>query len=485
MSANAVVASARKPPKITGLAFWMHRVLEECARAGVAFAPDPVHDLRVALRRCRSIADGLRALDPDPSWKQMKKAAKRLFDRLGELRDVQVMQEWVARLGALDDPVTVALLQFLAGREGQLKQEAAQALLQFDHKHWRGWTSTLPRRAARMRPGSPIFQHLALERWTAAYALHRRALRNRSQIAFHQLRIGLKRFRYIVENFLPAQHDAWIRDLKELQDLLGEVHDLDVLWATALELNSFPDADSRSRWHGNILQERRQRIETYRSKMLGKTSLWTVWRSQLPRREQVESIALSRLRLWASLLDPDFKHSQHVARLALQLYDGLPPTPGSESREERGTLQLAALLHDVGLSKKDRAHHKTTVKLITRLDPPLGWSQEKMKMVAAVARYHRGALPRPGQKVLAGFTPHQRQTTIKLAAILRLANAFDADRDGRVERLACERQNGFLLVRAQAYNPRDRMAETIAGSRHLLETVYRRPVLVKPLRPGS
>jgi len=106
-------------------------------------------------------------------------------------------------------------------------------------------------------------------------------------------------------------------------------------------------------------------------------------------------------------------------------------------------------------------------------------------MVAAVARYHRGALPRPGQKVLAGFTPHQRQTTIKLAAILRLANAFDADRDGRVERLACERQNGFLLVRAQAYNPRDRMAETIAGSRHLLETVYRRPVLVKPLRPGS
>ncbi len=77
----------------------MHRVLEECAQAAIDFSPDPVHDLRVALRRCRSIADGLRALDPDPSWKQMKKAAKRLFDRLGELRDVQVMEDWVARLG--------------------------------------------------------------------------------------------------------------------------------------------------------------------------------------------------------------------------------------------------------------------------------------------------------------------------------------------------------------------------------------------------
>ena len=102
-------------------------------------------------------------------------------------------------------------------------------------------------------------------------------------------------------------------------------------------------------------------------------------------------------------------------------------------------------------------------------------------MVAAVARYHRGAFPRAGQKVLAGFTVSQRQTVIRLAAVLRLANAFDADRDGRIERIACEGKNGFLLIRAQDYNPRDRMAETIAGSRHLLETVYRRPVMVKPL----
>ncbi len=485
MSASAVVASTRKPSGTTGLAFWMNRVLEECARASVDFAPDPVHDLRVALRRCRSIADGLRALDPDPSWKQMKKAAKRLFDRLGELRDVQVMEEWVARLAFLDDAVTLVMLQFLAGRETQLKQEAAQALTQFDGKRWQGWAASLPRRAARMRPGSPIFQHLALERWTAAYELHRCALRNRSAVALHRLRVGLKRFRYIVENFLPAQHAIWSDDLKKLQDLLGEVHDLDVLWATALQVNAFPDADARARWRSKIVEERSRRIDAYRSKMLGKTSLWIVWRSQLPQREQVQSIAFSRLRLWGSLLDPDFRHSQHVARLALQLYDGLPAAPGTDSREERATLQLAALLHDVGLSRKGKAHHKTSQKLITRLDPPLGWSQEKIRMVAAVARYHRGALPRAGQKVLSGFTPEQRQTAIKLAAILRLANAFDADRDGRIERLACEQQNGFLLIRAQAYNSSDRVAETIAGSRHLLETVYRRPVLIKPLRNGN
>ena len=486
MSARALMVSTKRPPKITGLALWMHRVLEECTRAAVDLAPDPVHDLRVALRRCRSLADGLRALDPDPSWKQMKKAAKRLFDRLGELRDVQVMEEWVARLGALDDPVTIAVLQFLAGRENQLKQEAAQALLQFDQKHWRVWMASLPRRAARIRPGSPVFQHLALERYTAAHELHRLAQRNRSQVAFHRLRIGLKRFRYIVENFLPAQHAAWSADLKHLQDLLGEVHDLDVLWATTLQINAFPDPDARSRWHSKIVEERSRRVDAYREKMLGKNSLWIVWRNQLPGGEQVETLALSRLRLWASLLDPDFKHSQHVSRLALQLYDGLPPTNGSAGgREERTVLQLAALLHDVGLSRKHKAHHKTTQKLITRVDPPLGCSLEKQKMAAVIARYHRGALPRASHTSMLGLTPQQRQTAVKLAAILRLANAFDGDRTGRIARLACERKNGFLLIRAQAYNPRDRMAENIAGSRHLLETVYRRPILVKPLRPGD
>ena len=216
MSATPVVAAARNTPKKAGLAFWMERVLEECDRTGVDLAADPVHDLRVALRRCRSVADGLLGMDPNPAWKEMKRAGKRLFSQLGELRDAQVMDEWVRRLGDPDDPVTSTLLQFLAIREAQLKQQAALALQEFDRKQWRRWITSLPRRAARMRTGSSPFKHLALERWTEAYELHRRALRSRSQLAFHRLRIGLKRFRYIVENFLPEQHAEWRDDLKEL-----------------------------------------------------------------------------------------------------------------------------------------------------------------------------------------------------------------------------------------------------------------------------
>src|SRR5919197_1471880 len=96
--------------KDTGFSFWMQRVLEECDHASAEFAPDPVHDLRVALRRCRSMADGLMAVDPDPSWRAMKKSGKALFSSLGQLRDVQVTMEWVQRLGPNDDSESQALL---------------------------------------------------------------------------------------------------------------------------------------------------------------------------------------------------------------------------------------------------------------------------------------------------------------------------------------------------------------------------------------
>jgi CHAD domain-containing protein len=482
---ETVAPSAPKPaPEKAGLALWMERVLLECEHASREFAADPVHDLRVALRRCRSLADGILVIDPDPAWKEMKKAGKRLFRELGELRDAQVMEEWIRGFGHPDDPVTRALVLFLASREANLKEQAAIALEEFDRKQWRRWITSLPRRAARMRAGSAVFRHLALERWTEAHELHRRALRNRSQVGFHQLRIGLKRFRYTVENFLPEQHAAWSGDLKELQDLLGEVHDLDVLWSTALEVNAFPDAESRLKWRSRISEERARRVEGYRSKMLGKLSLWRVWRGQLPVGKQVESAALSRLKLWASFLDPDFKHSVQVARLALQLYDGLPAQLPAEleAADPRGILQAAALLHDVGRSRKEKGHHKSTYNLILRLTPPLSWSREKMRWVGIVARYHRGALPGAGQEPLVGLSPAQRKMVVTLGGILRLANSFDSARDGRIQRLEVRDRDGFLEIAAQGYSARDGMAEGIAAARHLLETVYRRPLIVKALR---
>jgi CHAD domain-containing protein len=135
----------------------MERVLKECDRADKGLDADAVHDLRVALRRCRSLADGLIALDPDSSWKDMKRAGKKVFQALGELRDMQVLEEWIEKLSetgdspggsakdqSLQDPVAAKLLDHIKAREAGCKALARKDLDQFDRKQWRQWSKTLP-----------------------------------------------------------------------------------------------------------------------------------------------------------------------------------------------------------------------------------------------------------------------------------------------------------------------------------------------------
>lgn len=486
MSANVTAPGESKSKREGGLRFWMQRVLEECERVRQDFAADPVHDLRVALRRCRSMADGVMAIDPDKSWKAMKKAGKPLFRALGDLRDAHVMQETMERLGMPEDPVTKAILDFATTSEYILKQQALKALDDFDQKRWNAWSKTLPQRAARIRPSVPVFKHIALERWTEARHLQTPALRTRSQMTLHNLRIAIKRFRYIVENFLPDLHDLWIEDLKYLQDLLGEVHDLDVLWSKALELNAFPGEAAREHWAEKIAAERTSRIECYREKTVSNQSLWRVWRVELPRDQQIQAAACHRLRIWASFLDPDVQHSRRVADFSLQLYDKLAAADleqESDSERSRALLRMAALMHDVGRSRKEKAHHKRSLRLIRSLSPPLGWTAADMHLTAVVARYHRGALPQPRHKDYAELPADQQTQAVQLAAILRLANAFDSNYNGRIKALEVRQQNGFLVVAAEGYSPRDPAAETIASARHLMELVYHKPVIVRRRAP--
>jgi len=460
----------------------MHRVPEECQRAGSDLAADPVHDLRVALRRCRSMADGLMAIDPDPAWKAMKKAGKTLFRSLGDLRDVQVMMEWLQKLGPPDDPETQALMALLATREHEHKLTAGEAIRNFDIRQWNKWTRELPLRAARVKPGSLVFKHLALERWTAAYVLHCRAMKSRSQVALHQLRIGIKRFRYIVENFLPQQHEAWGSELKNLQDLLGDVHDLDVLWTRATEVNAFASAESRARWQAVIHEAREKRVEKYRDLMSGAKSTWQVWRAELPSLNQIQLAAMARLRLWSSYLDPQPAHSRRVGALARQLFDGLarfelaPINPGQDLRS---ALYGAALMHDVGRFKNNKGHHKVSYRLIRRLAPPLGWTASQLQLAAAAARFHRGALPTLRHKVLRELALDQKKIVLHLAGILRFANALDAESDGLIQRVSIEAKDKILIISAQGFPAWTRAGEQIAGSAYLLSLVLRRPIVVK------
>jgi len=473
-----------------GLRHWMQRVLKEARRATRDPSTDAIHDLRVALRRCRSMAAGLASVDANPSWKDMRKASRKLFRRLGELRDLQVLQDWLTRLADESDPVRLALSEVLSAREPELKDQVAKALAAFDRHQWMLWSRTLPERTRRLTPDGLVAQQLALEQWEQARALHRRALRNRNPASWHILRIGIKRFRYTVENFLPARHAEWAEDLKRIQDLLGEVHDLDVLSDTLPEAGPALDDAARTRWYAAIERERTPRLDEYRARMGGRKSLWGVWRAALPEGERLEAAALAKLTLWASGLDPDTAHSRQVARLALELFDGLAAAGFNGTLglpRARVLLHAAALLHNTGRSETTKGHHKAAYRLISALAPPLGWSQDEIECVAVIARYHCGAEPRDKHKSYAGLAPDAQTMVRTLSGVLRIADALDEAHDGAVRRAEVRSHPEYVLIRAAGWDESEQNAAILGGRKHLLEAALARPIIVRsvPVREAT
>jgi hypothetical protein len=106
--------------------------------------------------------------------------------------------------------------------------------------------------------------------------------------------------------------------------------------------------------------------------------------------------------------------------------------------DPRASLYLAALLHDVGKAKGNKGHHKESARLIQEHGAPLGWNVADMERAAVVARFHCGALPLRSHKALRDLLPDEQKIIIQLAAILRLANAFDAAHDGHILRVKIE-----------------------------------------------
>jgi CHAD domain-containing protein len=462
-----------------GLSHWMREVPKEAARAGDDLTNKAVHDLRVALRRCRSMAEGLRAIDTDKSWKRMRRQAGELFDSLGALRDCQVMLEWAEKLGRDGDPVTHSLLTHLHQEESVLKERAKNAIQTFDRSQWQQWSSSLPRRAARVAVDSEVFQALALERLNTARRLHTVALKTNRDVALHRLRIAVKKFRYVVENFLPRLHEDWKDGLKQTQDLLGEIHDLDVLKETVNQLDLEINPESREQWTQTLKRERTARIHQYGESMSGENSLWVKWRTGLPRGKAARHASLSRLQAWSSFLDSDVQHARRVARFAVQLYDGLEQIGVLEgSGGDRELLRAAATVHEVGRAKGNKNHHKKTEKMVAELRQLVGWTHRDVTTMAQVARYHRGTLPRVAR--LRDLPPARRNKVQLLAGVLRLANALDADHDGSVHAFTVARSNGFAVIRAHGLAADSSLAETIAAARHLLETTCRLPILVQP-----
>jgi CHAD domain-containing protein len=272
-------APSNNSPSNVGLEVWMELVIERAEKARESWDADAVHDLRVALRRSRSIAGATSEVNPAPGWRKLKRSTKNLFRDLGDLRDTQVQRALVKKLAPASDPLRRQLVAAFSSAEKKQRRSAEKALDDFDRKEWKKLTKKLATKARFFPLNSVVYQRLALARLDAAAKLLQEARRRRSATAWHRLRIGIKNFRYMVENFLPQHYAAWESDLKHMQDLLGDVHDLDVLRQQVRRMTGKTKSELATQWIERIDRDRNAHLRKFLSKSSGPQSPWAAWRA--------------------------------------------------------------------------------------------------------------------------------------------------------------------------------------------------------------
>ncbi len=332
----------------------------------------------------------------------------------------------------------------------------------------------------------PAAQCLALERLEEAAELHRRALRTEKPKPWHELRIGVKHFRYTVENLLPKQHASWSSDLKRVQDLLGDVHDLDVLLETIRRVAS--ESPALEHWKETIARERTERIETYRQLTLGTTSLWNQWRLGLPTNSHVAESARARLLATAKAADPNRAKTSGTARLARKLFKELKRAAVSPIFKEQKVeiaANAAGLLHGIDPDNSGKQAHKDARKLLSELPPPPGWKADDWQLLALAIRYHRGAAPSAESGRFSRLEAAQQTKLLLIAGILRVARALRKAGMQPATKIKVESKPDTISISLEDFSESQPAPKTLIVAKRLLESALGKTISFRALEKSE
>jgi CHAD domain-containing protein len=220
------------------------RHLEACRQNP---GPDPVHDLRVSIRRLRALFRASRLACLKTVRPGSVKSLRGLMGMLSRFRDLQVQQVMLAPL-ASRFPCLEDYMARLRASEESARNLLSGRLSSFDEPLLAGEVEAMATRLGQVseagrcggRAAGRISDHLA--------GAHRRLLSLRSAIesadpsAIHRLRVAFKKYRYLVEPLAPLSANpdpSALARMHDLQGAMGDIQDLAVLmrglrsWAAA------------------------------------------------------------------------------------------------------------------------------------------------------------------------------------------------------------------------------------------------------------
>lgn len=151
--------------------------------------------------------------------------------------------------------------------------------------------------------------------------------------------------------------------------------------------------------------------------------------------------AIERL---AAACSGELEHGRKVATLAGRIFEQLAG-PLDLPAGDRLLLECAARLQDVGYVINYDQHHKHSYHLIRNSRLP-GLRPHDVELVANVARYHRGALPKRKHDNLARLPSDDQRRVQRMAAILRVAGGLDRSRTQQVRDVVATVDDGRVFL---------------------------------------
>jgi len=172
------------------------------------------------------------------------------------------------------------------------------------------------------------------------------------------------------------------------------------------------------------------------------------------------------------------RHAQHVAATATFLFDVCRPLyegpPGDAE-----LLEYAALLHDVGYLVSHDTHARHSRYLIKNADLQ-GFQPDEIAIMSLVARYHRGAPPKPSHEHYATRPDGEQRRIRQLASLVHIAEGLDRSHFQNVTALRARLTDAALIL--SIATKADPQLEVWSGTEEgaLFENEFGRELRVEP-----
>ena len=140
----------------------------------------------------------------------------------------------------------------------------------------------------------------------------------------------------------------------------------------------------------------------------------------------------------------DEHHGTHVAKLALSLFDQFADEHGVDAHG-RLLLEVAGIIHEIGNFIRPSGHHKHGQYIVENSEI-FGLSRSDVRVVANIVRYHRGSNPSSGHTAYASLSREHRMLVLKLAALLRIADALDRSHTQKVRGFRLEMRDDEIVL---------------------------------------